>query len=110
MATITHVYHLVDPRTNVVRYIGKTASPKSRLRAHIQEAREAQNTEKKRWIAELMAAGLQPVMVIAATCASEPLARLMESRHCHQHAATIYNIHDPAKGARDLKSQKTAAA
>jgi hypothetical protein len=101
--TTTHVYHLVDPRCRTVRYVGKTAQPKSRLRAHIQEAQQAQNTEKKRWIAELLSLGLQPVLVVAATCPNEPQARVIESRHCHQHAATIYNIHDPAKGAGDLK-------
>lgn len=105
MTTVTHVYHLVDPRCHTVRYVGKTSSPKARLRAHIQEAREAQNTEKKRWIASLLADGLEPVMVIAATCPNEPQARIVESRHCHRHAATIYNIHDPAKGAGDLKRQ-----
>lgn len=98
-----HVYHLIDPRDRTVRYIGKTASPNSRLRAHIQESRERQNTAKKRWIAELLAAGLEPVMIIAASAPDEPTARVIESQHCHRHAATIYNIHDPAKGARDLK-------
>lgn len=108
--TTTHVYHLVDPRCRTVRYVGKTATPKARLRAHIQESRDAQNTEKKCWIAELLALGLQPVMVVAATCTSEPMARIVESRHCHQHAATIYNIHDPAKGAGDLKKREVQPA
>ncbi len=109
MAT-THVYHLVDPRCRTIRYIGKTASPRSRLRAHIQEAREAQNTDKKRWIADLLAQGLQPVLVIAATCPSESQARIVESRHCHQHLATIYNIHDPAKGAKGLRKPTAATS
>lgn len=53
-------------------------------------------------VAALLDEGLDPVLVIVATCESEPQARILESRHCHQHAATIYNIHDPAKGARAL--------
>jgi hypothetical protein len=98
-----HVYHLLDPRDRVVRYIGKTASPKARLAAHLKDAQQSQNTLKKRWISELLAQGLQPVMVIAATVADDLTARVIESQHCRQHLATIYNIHDPAKGAKDLK-------
>lgn len=109
MAKKHHVYHLVDPRDRAVRYIGKTGSPAARLRAHIQEAREAQNTAKKRWIAELLRLGLQPVLVIIATCETEPQARQIESASCHTHLATIYNIHDPAKGAKDLHRQRPHA-
>lgn len=98
-----YVYHLTDPRDRKIRYIGKASAPKSRLKAHIKESLANQNTDKKRWIAGLLNQGLQPVLVIAATCANEQEARALESRHCHEHAATIYNIHDPAKGARDLK-------
>ena len=102
-----HVYHLVDPRDKTVRYVGKTASPKSRLRAHIAESRERQNTRKKRWISELITAGLEPIMVLAASVPEEATARSIESAHCHHYADTIYNIHDPAKGAKDLKPRKT---
>lgn len=98
-----HIYHLIDPRDRLVRYVGKSGNPAGRLRAHIQEAVDAQNTAKKRWIAELTALGLRPVLVIAATAPDEPAARRLESAHCHQHAATIHNLHDPNKGARDLK-------
>ena len=98
----THVYHRVDPRDRVVRYVGKTGTPKSRLKEHIRESQERQNTAKKRWIHGLLADGLLPVMVIVDSYPSEPLARDRESAECHQHAATIYNIHDPAKGAGDL--------
>lgn len=108
--TVTHVYHLVDPRCRTVRYVGKTAKPAARLRAHIRESIEAQNTDKKRWIADLLAQGMEPVMVVVATCPNEPQARIVESRHCHQHAATIFNIHDPAKGAGDLKRREVATA
>jgi hypothetical protein len=99
----THVYHLVDPRDRVVRYVGKTGKPQARLKEHIRESEERQNTAKKRWIHELLADGLRPVLVIVDSYPSEPLARDRESAECHQHAATIYNIHDPAKGAKDLK-------
>lgn len=100
-----HVYHLVDPITRTVRYIGKTASPKSRLRAHIKDAIERDNTEKKRWIRGLLAQGLEPVMVSVATFLDEQNARQCESAECHKHKSTIFNIHDPAKGAKSLRKQ-----
>lgn len=101
---IQHVYHLVDPITKIVRYVGKTATPSARLRAHIKDAEASDNTDKKRWIRSLLAKGLKPIMISVATFADEPSARIRESAECRKHLATIYNIHDPAKGAKDLKS------
>lgn len=97
-----HVYHLVDPITRIVRYVGKTQTPKSRLRAHVAESRESQNTEKKRWIAGLLAQGIDPVIVVVASFPADHLARIRESAECKENLATIYNIHDPAKGAKDF--------
>lgn len=97
-----YVYHLIDPRTGVVRYVGKAASPKSRLKGHIAEAQKRQVTEKQKWIAELLALGREPLLVIAASAPDDVQARVLESRHCHMHRDTIFNIHDPAKGAKDL--------
>lgn len=49
-------------------------------------------------------------LVVVDTFPTEPLARERESAECHRHAATIHNIHDPAKGAADLISKKRFAA
>lgn len=99
----THVYHLTDPRDRVVRYVGMTGAPQARLRGHMREARERQNTPKKRWIAELAAARLAPVLVIVSSHDNPIAARIAESAEVHKHLATIYNQHDPAKGAKDLR-------
>lgn len=98
----TVVYHLVDPRDHAVRYVGKSTAAAARLKAHIAESLERQNTRKKAWIHELHLQGLQPVMVIVGRYATDLHARAAESRECHRHLATILNIHDPAKGAADL--------
>jgi hypothetical protein len=102
-----HVYHLVDPNDRAVRYIGKSRNPKSRLKQHIAEALENDNTEKKRWIRRLLASGQKPVLIIAGSFTTEPLAREAESAECHRHLATITNIHDPAKKASDLRKSKS---
>jgi len=54
------IYALVDPRTDAVRYIGKSSSGLARPRAHGEPAVVARdpNRHKARWIAGLMAAGL----------------------------------------------------
>ena len=103
MKKFIHVYHLVDPRTKIVRYIGKTANPKSRLNAHIKDSELSDNTEKKRWIRDLTNHGIKPVMVVVASFEEEYKARLRESAECKLHLSTIYNIHDPEKGAKDVK-------
>lgn len=100
-----HVYHLVDPNTRTVRYVGKSTHPAERRRAHIEESRAAQNTEKKRWIFDLVQAGQAPVLVIVADYADEATARLRESLECKHYLSTIYNLHDPKKGARDLRAR-----
>lgn len=105
-----HVYHLIDPQTRAVRYVGKSRTPRARLRAHIQEAAARQNTEKQAWIASLIARGLSPVLVIVASFLDEPAARLRESAEVHQHLATALNQHDPAKGAKDLRRAPKRAA
>jgi len=99
----THIYHLVDPNDRLVRYVGKTTTPAARLRGHIKDAEAGDNTEKKRWIRGLLARGQQPIMVTVASFPDDHSARIRESAECRKHLATIYNIHDPAKGAKDLK-------
>lgn len=101
----THVYHLVDPHDRAVRYVGKTQTPARRLKEHIAESLEQQNTKKKQWIHALHLQGMQPVMIVVESFPREHLARECESAECHTHRATILNIHDPAKGARDLAHQ-----
>jgi len=99
------VYHLVDPRNAVVRYVGMTRNPKNRLRGHIAEAMERDNTEKKRWIRELLAAGMQPVLAIVGNAPTEIEARAIESHECKRNLETIFNVHDPRKGAKDIRKE-----
>jgi len=56
------IYGLVDPRTNEIRYIGKTQqSPSTRLRAHMLDR---SNCHRVHWLRELAALGLEPDIVL----------------------------------------------
>ena len=61
-----YVYALVDPRTDAIRYVGKSHQrDKSRLREHIKSPTNAYTEE---WIGELLAAGRTPIMRILEDC------------------------------------------
>lgn len=49
---------------------------------------------------------MKPVLKVVAEFATEESARTRESEECHRHHATIFNMHDPSKGAKALKSEK----
>lgn len=55
-----YIYSLSDPRTEQVRYIGKTVNMKARFTKHMLG--QGANPEKNKWIAELKDLGLRPVM------------------------------------------------
>jgi hypothetical protein len=49
------IYKLIDPRTNEVKYVGRTKCPATRLSGHI-------NGGHLGWVYELKIAGLAPIM------------------------------------------------
>jgi hypothetical protein len=99
------IYALTDPNDNAIRYIGKSKNPRSRYAQHIAESRKRQNTQKKQWIKRLIDAGQKPGLTILFKTQNDTAARIAESRACHANLATIYNLHDPRKGAKDFKKK-----
>lgn len=63
VAAETCIYGLVDPRTNAIRYVGKTNRPRARLRAHIA-AVDRKPCHKSAWIKSLLALEIEPTLVI----------------------------------------------
>jgi hypothetical protein len=65
-----YIYTLSSPVDGVVRYIGKTATPKTRLICHLSEARSLKHKNKRTcWIKSIMSAGMEPVMeIVDETC------------------------------------------
>lgn len=61
---VWYVYILIDPRTDLVRYVGITSNPPMRLRGHVSDSKLRETTHKSRWIRQLLAKSLRPVMEI----------------------------------------------
>lgn len=56
-----YIYGLIDPRTDRVRYIGKSIRPMERLANHCNEQ---SRTWRTNWLRQLSAKGLRPSLVI----------------------------------------------
>ena len=95
--TTFHIYHLIDPISGQVRYIGRCTDPKARLRNHCNEAARRQTTDKHRWINALLQKNRMPLMVIVATSSDPDESRAIESREFNLHKAGLFNIHAPMK-------------
>lgn len=74
LATLWVIYGLIDPREPaVVRYVGKSMAPGSRLCSHIDNASSVSqwSGKKDQWIYGLLGAGLAPDMVLLEEAAHE---------------------------------------
>lgn len=67
---VAYVYGLVDPRTELVRYVGCTFWPTQRLSSHVRAGKRTLATggdspvRVNVWLAELLAAGLRPRLTV----------------------------------------------
>lgn len=65
-----YIYALIDPRDNIVRYVGVTKNVYSRLKEHTKSS--SKKDDKGEWIAELDKLGLSPELEILETINVEP--------------------------------------
>ncbi len=64
-----YIYILLDPRTNEIRYLGKTNDTKERLYGHLYE--KGKLGHKYKWIQQLKKNGLKPIIEILDTVPKE---------------------------------------
>ncbi len=64
-AAEVHIYALLDPATDVVRYIGKSVTPHLRLGTHMSE--RPSNCHRSHWLESLKQRGATPSLVILET-------------------------------------------
>lgn len=60
-----YLYHLIDPNTNLVRYVGITCRPKQRYKEHVNSAKKLRN-HKANWINTLTQNTQKPIFKIVA--------------------------------------------
>lgn len=65
---IAYIYCLMDPRTNLVRYIGKTINPKTRRYQHVSKQSRWEDNFRTRWINSLLRSKLKPIFKILEIC------------------------------------------
>ncbi|MFA5207373.1 MAG: GIY-YIG nuclease family protein [Candidatus Paceibacterota bacterium] len=58
-----YLYYLIDPDTNVVRYVGITYRPEQRYKEHLTDAKELK-THKDNWINKLLINNKKPIFKI----------------------------------------------
>jgi len=60
-----YIYVINDPRTGLVRYVGKTADPKQRFRKHLTAKNKSLSSK---WIRGMLDIGLKPTFEIIDEC------------------------------------------
>lgn len=63
-SSTTFIYALRDPTTQQIRYIGKSDTPKKRLRAHLGGCRRGERGHRPNWLRSLASNGLKPILEI----------------------------------------------
>lgn len=64
MESKVYIYTLEHPVTGVIRYVGKTINPKSRLKGHMWGCGAKIRSKSQSWIYSIKKDGLKPVMKI----------------------------------------------
>jgi hypothetical protein len=79
------IYELVDPRSNLCRYVGQTCKTNKRLWEHENAAKRGHKGRVYNWIRSLQAAGVHPEIRALETCdgadADACEARWIQRRH-----------------------------
>ena len=65
------IYGLIDPRTRLVRYVGKSTNGMRRPKDHRQPSRVRLQTHVACWVRSLLAQGLDYEIVVLETCTAE---------------------------------------
>lgn len=67
---ITFIYALIDPKTNEIRYIGKSDTPHKRIKSHISsvKTKSIKNSQLANWINDLLQNGLKPELAVLEVC------------------------------------------
>jgi hypothetical protein len=95
---VTTIYGLVDPRSDKVRYVGRSIDVSTRFAKHVQAP---QTPPMKAWIAALAEDGLKPVLRVLDVCADEE-SDIVETRWIRDLRASgvLLNFSKMGRGAK----------
>lgn len=93
------IYLLSDPRSGIVRYVGRTENLEQRLEDHMKLKG---NARKRSWIQELLILGIRPVVWIWEKVSREDWQRAEREAIAwwDQHGADLTNITEGGDGAK----------
>lgn len=102
------VYALIDPRTEQIRYIGKSIQPNKRLKEHISKC-NTENTKKSKWIKKLISLGLEPNMKLIKETNANEVAYWEEFyiRHYKDTGSDLLNYDDKGIGTAKTRTKDT---
>jgi group I intron endonuclease len=95
MESKNYIYGLIDPRTNQIRYVGKTNNIKQRLFDHIRHSK-LKITYKDKWICNLLSQNLKPIIVTLEECGENWAEREI------YHISLYENLTNLTKGGEGL--------
>lgn len=88
-----YLYYLIDPNTNLVRYIGITYRPKQRYKEHINDAKKLKN-HKANWINSLLIKNQKPIFKIV--CETQDKNEIL--KHEIKHITNNQNLTNSTSG------------
>lgn len=107
-----YIYALLDPRENVVKYVGKTTNLAKRLYMHIfrsttKMVRWREETHKARWIRKLMSLGISPEIKILEYVALGGNWQERERYWISYYRETIFGLTNASDGGDGVDAPRT---
>jgi len=98
------IYKLIDPRTNEIKYIGKTKKIdiNKRLICHIRMSLKNSKTKKEKWICSLLSKNIKPIIEIIEKCSE--YNREQREIYWIKFYNEIYNLTNSTSGGDGIKN------
>jgi hypothetical protein len=107
------VYELVDPITNLVRYVGKSSLGIARARAHLTpclyNGKATKHLRVYKWIRSLIKKNNVPIIKIYAYCTSEEHSSLVEIERIYELKKQGMNLCNGTDGGEGARGRKRSA-
>jgi hypothetical protein len=107
------IYALVDPETELVRYIGKSSSGLSRPKAHLEPSNLKKHNHRSHWINKLRSKGLAPRIEVLASYPDDSSLSQEEIRYISMYkeaGCVLTNATDGGEGMRGHKQSTETLA